>query len=126
MPKMMRLPRCLAEIISDIESSAITRAAALVTTMAMSSRGHLGAIGVVGFSTALLPMAGIWMSSSEPLWPLAKEPIRAAPGCDFVFLEVFGKSVFPFSMVMQWKGEVEDSSNVKRCLWLRTHVCLQI
>ena len=104
MPKMMRLPRCLAETMSDIESSAITRAAALVATMAMSSRGHLAATDVVGGSgTALLPMAGIWMPSSEPFWPLAKEPIPVAPGCGFLIVEAFGYAVFPFSMVMQLK-----------------------
>jgi hypothetical protein len=118
----------LAEIISDIESSAIKRAEALVTTMAMSNRGHLGVTDLVGSRTALLPMAGIWMQSSKPLWPLPLETIRVARGCGFLFLEVcqlvegFGYAVFPFSMVLQLKGRLEDSSEVKRCLWLRTHV----
>uniref|UniRef100_A0A0A9BFA2 Uncharacterized protein n=1 Tax=Arundo donax TaxID=35708 RepID=A0A0A9BFA2_ARUDO len=50
MPKMVRVPRCLEETISNTASSAITKAAARVATMTMLSRGHLGTGGVVSES----------------------------------------------------------------------------
>jgi hypothetical protein len=83
MPKMARVPRCLEETISDIESSAVTMAAARVATITTPSRGHLGAGDAVtgkasGSSAVLLPAGGVGVPTTVSLGLLPVEPIGVA------------------------------------------------